>query len=76
MYIRLDRYGGDAGLIAQGYKACEAFDQYPNDSVRATRAIYPSGNTIYGEITVDADMFMLYSANYLCPRHAHLYANY
>ncbi|QNJ90982.1 serine/threonine protein kinase [Mycolicibacterium fluoranthenivorans] len=76
MYVRNDRYGGDAGLLTQGYRACAAFDQYPNDSTRATRVIYPSGNTVDGGITMDGDMFMLYSADYLCPQHAHLYENY
>lgn len=76
MYVRANRYGGDAGLLEQGYRACAALDQYPNDSQSATRVIYPSGNTVNGSITMDGDMFMLYSANYLCPRHAHLYANY
>jgi len=76
MYVRLDRYGGDAGLIAQGYKACAALDEYPNDPQQATRAIYPQGNDVYGSITMDGDMMMLYSASYLCPRHAHLYDNY
>jgi serine/threonine-protein kinase len=66
----------DADVLASGYKACAALDQYPSDSERATRVFYPSGNTIYGEITYEGHMFMLYSANYLCNRHAHLYENF
>jgi serine/threonine-protein kinase len=62
--------------LAAGYKACAALDQYPTDSERAARIIYPSGNTINGEITYDGYMFMLYSANYLCPRHANMFANF
>ena len=65
------RYSTDADLVASGYRACAAFDQFPDDSERATKVIYPTGTA-----TMDADMFMLYSANYLCPQHAHLYANY
>jgi hypothetical protein len=53
------RYSTDADLLASGYKACAAFDQYPNDAERASRVIYPDGNTVDGGITMDGDMFML-----------------
>ncbi|ORJ52604.1 hypothetical protein B5M45_30935 [Mycobacterium simiae] len=70
------RYSTNSDLLAAGYRACAALDAYPTDSERATRVIYPTGNTIDGQITYEGHMFMLYSANYLCPRHAHRYANF
>jgi serine/threonine-protein kinase len=66
----------DDDVLAGGYEACAALDQYPTDSERATRLFYRGGNTVDGEITYDGHMFMLYAANYLCNRHAHLYENF
>lgn len=66
----------DASVISSGYRACADLDQYPTDSMRAARAFYPGGNQVDGAITYDGQMFMLYAANYLCRRHAHLYENF
>lgn len=77
MYVRPNgRYSTDADMLAFGYKACAALDTYPNDSERATRVLYPSGNQTDGSIAYDGYVFMIYSANYLCPRHAHRFENF
>jgi serine/threonine protein kinase, bacterial len=71
--------GGHAShddVLASGYKARAALDQYPTDSMRATRAFYPSGNEVDGDITYEGQMFVLYAADFLCNRHAHLYENF
>ncbi|MBN7379724.1 serine/threonine-protein kinase [Mycobacteroides abscessus] len=70
------RFATDGQRVASGYEACAKLDQYPTDSMRAARAFYPSGNQSDGEISYDGQMFMLYAANYLCKRHAHLYENF
>ena len=70
------RYATDDDVLASGYEACAALDQYPTDSMHATRVSYPGGNTIDGEITYDGQMFMLYAAIYLCNRHSHLYDHF
>jgi hypothetical protein len=63
-------------LLAGGYRACSVLDQYPTDSARAARVYFHGGNTTTGEITYDGQLFMTYAAEYLCNRHAHLYANF
>ena len=70
------RFATDDDVLASGYQACAALDQYPTDSMRATRVFYPGGNTVDGDTTYDGQMFMLYAANYLCNRHSHLYENF
>ncbi len=70
------RLATDGQRVASGYEVCAKLDQYPTDSMRAARAFYPSGNQSDGEISYDGQMFMLYAANYLCKRHAHLYENF
>jgi len=69
-------HASDDDVLASGYKACAALDQYPTDSMRATRAFYPSGNEVDGDITYEGQMFVLYAVDYLCNRHAHLYENF
>ena len=72
MYVRGARNGGEAGLLAQGYKACAALDQNSNP-LQAAYLVYPSGNTTDGRITDDGMNLMRISATNLCPRNEHLF---
>lgn len=45
-------------------------NSYPNDSVAATRLVYPSSSSY------DQSLLMIYAADYLCPEHANMWANF
>jgi serine/threonine protein kinase, bacterial len=66
----------DADILAGGYQACAALDQYPNDSTQAARVYFHGGNTVDGQITYDGQMFMIYAAEFLCNRHSHMFENF
>lgn len=63
----------DDNVLALGAQACRAMDRYPNDSVAATRVVYPnypSGSSY------DQSLLMIYAADYLCPEHANMWAQF
>jgi serine/threonine-protein kinase len=66
----------DGDILAGGYQACAALDQFPTDSTQAARVYFRGGNTVDGQITYDGQMFMTYAAEFLCNRHSHLYDNF
>jgi hypothetical protein len=63
----------DDNVLALGSRACKAMDSYPHDSVAATSLVYPNypSNSSY-----DQSLLMIYAANYLCPEHADMWANF
>ncbi|AYE95821.1 serine/threonine protein kinase [Mycobacterium paragordonae] len=63
----------DDNVLALGAQACRAMDRYPNDSVAATRVVYPnypSGSSY------DQALLMIYAADYLCREHANMWAQF
>ncbi len=62
-----------ADILAGGYAACAAMDQYPDDPMKAAYNYYKGGNTIDGEITNDGLLFLRDASIYLCSRHSTLF---
>ncbi|WP_084223036.1 protein kinase domain-containing protein [Mycolicibacterium holsaticum] len=63
----------DENVLALGNRACKAMDSYPRDSVSATSLVYPNYPS---SSSFDQSLLMIYAANYLCPEHADMWANY
>jgi hypothetical protein len=66
----------DDNVLALGAQACRAMDRYPNDSVAATRSVYPTSPSTSAGPSYDESLLMIYAADYLCPEHANMWAQF
>ena len=78
-YIVPGSHAADAqATLTAGYQACAAMDQHPDNGDLATRAFYQG--TLHYTLTdrdwYNADVFMIYAANNLCPRHSGMWENF
>lgn len=60
---------------AAGYRACAAMDEFPDNGFLATQVFYAKM-----KYTIDEwfypQLFMVYAANGLCPRHSDMWADF